>query len=90
MTENRDRSVQNGPIDIGLGHDIMAEVTDNEVISAEVSDFSESNLSTSAGSQQKCVSKDSHVICKDDLKKTKDCLYSLEDALDKLEAQNSE
>lgn len=90
MIENRDGSVQNGPIDIGLEHDIMAEVTDNEIISAEVSDFSESSPSTSVGSQQKCVSKDSHVTCKDDLKKTKDYLYSLEDALDKLEAQNSE
>ena len=97
MTENRDRSVQNGPIDSDLGHDLMVEVTDNEVTSAEVSDFSGSTLnstscpmSTSAGSRQKRVSEDSHVICKDDLKKTKDCLYSLEDALDKLEAQNSE
>jgi hypothetical protein len=97
MTENRDKSVGNGPTDSDMGHDIMAEVIDNEVISAEACDFSESNLnstscplSTSDGSQQTHVSEDSLAICKDDLKKTKDCLYSLEDALDKLEAQNTE
>jgi hypothetical protein len=97
MTENRDKSVGNGPTDSDLGHNIMAEVTDSEVTSAEVCDFSESDLnstscplSSSGESLKKCVSEDSVAICKDDLRKTKDCLYSLEDALDKLEAQNTD
>lgn len=73
-----------------LGHDIMAEIVDNEILSVESCDFSASGpLSASDESRQKYVL-DPLPIHKDDLKKNKDCLYSLEDALDELVSQDTE
>jgi hypothetical protein len=80
----------------GLGHDIIAAIVDNEILSVEDCDFSENNLTSACGplsasdeSRQKYVL-DPLPIHKDDLKKNKDCLYSLEDALDELVAQNTD
>jgi hypothetical protein len=93
---NTDKPNGNEPTGHGLGHDIMAEIVDNEFLSEEACDFSESNvtslsgpLSASDGSRQKYVL-DPLPVCKDNVKKNKDFLYSLEDAFDELVAQNTE
>lgn len=91
---NIDKFNGNEPTEIGLGNDMMAEIVSNEILSVEDSDFSESNLNSAAdllsSNEHKHVSMDPLNICKEDFRKTKDCLYSLEDALDKLEAQSTE
>jgi len=95
---NTDKSNGEEPSESGMGHDTMAEIVGNEILSVEACDFSESNLNSTSGllsanhesSSQKHVSVGPLNIYKDDFRKTKDCLYSLENALDKLEAQNTE
>jgi uncharacterized C2H2 Zn-finger protein len=91
VTGNTDKPNGNG-----LGHDVMAEIVDNEMLSVEDCDFSESNvisvsgpLSFSDESRQKYVLGPLPTR-KDDFRKNEDCLYSLEDALDELVAQNTE
>jgi hypothetical protein len=94
---NIDKFDGSEPTEIGLGHDMMAGIVDNEILSVEDSDFCESNLNSAGDllsgnemSKQKHMSVDPLIIHKDNFRKTKDCFYSLEDALDKLEAQNTE
>jgi hypothetical protein len=96
VTGNTNKPNGNDPTGHGLGQDIMAEIVDNEFLSEEACDFSESNvtsvsgpLSASDGTRQKYVL-DPLPVCKDSIKKNKDCLYSLEDALEELVAQNTE
>jgi hypothetical protein len=98
VMENIDKFHGNEPTESDLGHDMIAEIVGNEILSVEDSDLSESNLNSAAdllssndeSSQHVHVPVDPVAVHKDDFRKTKDCLYSLEDALDKLEAQNTE
>jgi uncharacterized C2H2 Zn-finger protein len=96
VTGNIDKPNGNDPTGHDLEHDIMAEIVDNEILSEAACDFSESNvtsesgpLSASDGNRQKYVL-GPLPVCKDDSKNNKDCLYSLEDALNELVAQNTE